>query len=626
MTLLPALNTRLMNWLGGLIPPVDTDPQPEPPRTILPFFRWALSGTGPVLVAAGIVSALAGAAEVLAAMLLGIVIDAAETSGPEALWSDNAPLLVFAALFLIAIRPAAYGFSAAYQGVAINPNLLVLVLSRLHRWTMGQAITFFDNDFAGRIAQKQMQTARALTEVTVEILNTVVFALASIIATLLLVLAIDWRIALVLLVWLGFYLAFITRFLPRIRVKAEARAAARAVVTGQVVDTVTNMRTVKLFATAEYEDEAALAAMQSYRDSTFDFGTVSTTFRLLLMVIAGVLPVLMVGITLWLWSRGTASAGDIAATGTVALRIAQMTGWVSFALMGLYANVGEVEDGMHTLTPPHQLTDKPGAVPLASARGVEFDNVGFAYGRKSGGVEQVSLSIAPGEKIGLVGASGAGKSTLVSLLLRLYDTETGAVRVGGQDVRDVTQESLRRQIGMVTQETAMFNRSAMNNIRYGRPDASDADVIVAARKAEAHDFIQSLVDFRGRKGYEAHLGERGVKLSGGQRQRIAIARAILKDAPILVLDEATSALDSEVEATIQQALDTAMQGKTVIAIAHRLSTIARMDRIVVLDQGRIVEQGTHASLLARDGLYARYWHRQSGGFLRADEAGPEAAE
>jgi ATP-binding cassette subfamily B protein len=626
MTSLPALNARLMHWLGGLIPPVDDDPPPQPPRTILPFFRWALSGTGPVLVAAGIVSALAGAAEVIAAMLLGIVIDAAEAAGPAALWSDNAALLVFAALFLIAIRPAAYGLSAAYQGVAINPNLLVLVLSRLHRWTLGQAITFFDNDFAGRIAQKQMQTARALTEVTVEVLNTVVFALASIVATLLLVLAIDWRIALALFVWLGFYLAFITRYLPRIRIKAEARAAARAVVTGQVVDTVTNMRTVKLFATADYEDQAALAAMQSYRDTTFDFGAVSTTFRLLLMVIAGTLPVLMVGITLWLWSRGSASAGDIAATGTVALRIAQMTGWVSFALMGLYANVGEVEDGMHTLTPPHQLTDRPGAVPLASARGVEFDQVSFAYGRKSGGVEQVSLSIAPGEKIGLVGASGAGKSTLVSLLLRLYDTETGAVRVGGQDVRDVTQESLRRQIGMVTQETAMFNRSALNNIRYGRPDATDADVIAAARKAEAHDFIQGLVDHRGRTGYEAHLGERGVKLSGGQRQRIAIARAILKDAPILVLDEATSALDSEVEAAIQQALDTAMQGKTVIAIAHRLSTIARMDRIIVLDRGRIVEQGTHTSLLARDGLYARYWHRQSGGFLRADEAGPEAAE
>jgi ATP-binding cassette subfamily B protein len=559
-------------------------------------------------------------------MLLGIVIDAAEASGPAALFTENAALLVFSAIFLIAIRPAAYGLSAAYQGVAINPNLIVLVLSRLHRWTMGQAITFFDNDFAGRIAQKQMQTARALTEVTVEVLNTVIFALASIIATLLLVLAIDWRVALVLLVWLVGYLSFITRFLPRIRVKAQARAAARAVVTGQVVDTVTNMRTVKLFATAEYEDQAALAAMQSYRDSTFDFGTVSTTFRLLLMVIAGVLPVLMVGVTLWLWSNNAASAGDIAATGTVALRIAQMTGWVSFALMGLYANVGEVEDGMKTLTPAHQLTDKPGAVPLLSAQGAQFDNVSFAYGRRTGGVENVSLTIAPGEKIGLVGASGAGKSTLVSLLLRLYDTETGAVRVGGQDVRDVTQESLRRQIGMVTQETAMFNRSAMDNIRYGRPEATDAEVMEAARKAEAHDFILRLVDFKGRKGYDAHLGERGVKLSGGQRQRIAIARAILKDAPILVLDEATSALDSEVEAAIQLALDIAMQDKTVIAIAHRLSTIARMDRIIVIDQGRIVEEGTHDSLLAQNGLYARYWHRQSGGFLRADDTIPDAAE
>ena len=626
MTTLPALNSRLMNWLGGLIPAVDDDPPPQPPRRLLPFFGWALSGTGPVLLAAGIVSALAGSAEVFAAMLLGIVIDAAEASGPAALWSDNAALLVFSAVFLILLRPAAYGLSAAYQGVAINPNLLVLVLSRLHRWTMGQAITFFDNDFAGRIAQKQMQTARALTEVTVEVLNTVIFALASLVATLLLVLAIDWRVAAILLVWLGFYLAFITRFLPRIRVKAEARAAARAVVTGQVVDTVTNMRTVKLFATTEYEDQAALAAMQSYRDRTFDFGTVSTTFRLLLMIIAGVLPVLMVGTTLWLWSNGAASAGDIAATGTVALRIAQMTGWVSFALMGLYANVGEVEDGMKTLTPPHQLTDKPGAVPLARADTITFDDVSFAYGRRTGGVQSLRLTIAPGEKIGLVGASGAGKSTLVSLLLRLYDTETGAVRVGGQDIRDVTQESLRRQIGMVTQDTAMFNRSAMDNIRYGRPEATDAEVMEAAKKAEAHDFILTLVDFKGRKGYDAHLGERGVKLSGGQRQRIAIARAILKDAPILVLDEATSALDSEVEAAIQQALDKAMEHKTVIAIAHRLSTIARMDRIIVLDQGRIVEEGSHSTLLARDGLYARYWHRQSGGFLHADDTTADAAE
>jgi ATP-binding cassette subfamily B protein len=608
-----------LDWLGGLVRPFDDDLTP-PPARLVAFFRWALRGTGPVLLAAALFSAVAGGAEVFAAMLLGDVIDAAVSSGPGTLWSSNQVLLIGAAVFLIVLRPISYGISAAFQSVAISPNLNVLVLSRLHRWTMGQAITFFDNDFAGRIAQKQMQAARALTEVVVECLNTVVFALASIIATIALVLTIDWRLAAVLAVWLCGYLVFITRFLPLIRASSERRAAARAVVTGQVVDTITNMRTVILFAHADHEDQAAITAMHHYRDRTMAFGTLSTTFRFLLMVIAGVLPVMMVGLSLMLWSDGAASAGDIAATGTVALRIAQMTGWVSFALMGLYANVGEVEDGMHTLTPPHGLTDRPGAVPLATAAGISFDKVSFAYGRKTGGVAEISLDVAAGEKIGLVGASGAGKSTLVSLLLRLYDTETGAVRVGGQDIRDVTQMTLRRAIGMVTQETAMFNRSAMDNIRYGRPDATDDEVREAARKAEAHEFILALTDNKGRTGYDAQLGERGVKLSGGQRQRIALARAMLKDAPILVLDEATSALDSEVEASIQQALAIAMQGKTVIAIAHRLSTIASMDRIVVLDQGRIAEEGTHEVLLARGGLYARYWNRQSGGFLRAEAA------
>lgn len=609
----------LMSRLGGLIVPFDDQITP-PPGRLIAFFRWALGGTMPVLLFAGLLSALAGSAEVVAAMLLGTVIDAVAAHPPEQMLSENLWLFIGTAIFLIFVRPAAYGLSAAFQGVAIGPNVNVLVLSRLHRWTMGQAITFFDNDFAGRIAQKQMQTARALTEVAVEILNTVVFALASLVATLVLVLAIDWRVAAVLAVWLVGYMVFITRFLPLIRVRAEARAAARAMVTGQVVDTVTNMRTVKLFAHVDFEDQAAIIAMDNYRDKTMVFGIISTTFRFILMVIAGALPVLMVGTTLFLWGQGAATAGDIAAVGTVALRIAQMTGWVSFALMGLYANVGEVEDGMRTLTPPHGLTDRPGAVALRNADSVEFDDVSFAYGRSSGGVENIRLKINAGEKVGLVGASGAGKSSLVSLLLRLYDTETGAVRVGGQDVRDVTQESLRRQIGMVTQETAMFNRSAMDNIRYGRPDATDAEVHEAARRAEAHGFILKLQDFKGRNGYDSQLGERGVKLSGGQRQRIALARAMLKDAPILVLDEATSALDSEVEASIQTALDEIMQGKTVIAIAHRLSTLSSMDRIVVLDAGRIVEEGAHADLLAGNGLYARYWNRQSGGFIRTQDA------
>jgi ATP-binding cassette subfamily B protein len=380
------------------------------------------------------------------------------------------------------------------------------------------------------------------------------------------------------------------------------------------------MRTVKLFAHDEHEDRAAIGAMQTYRDRTTEFGYASTTFRTLLVMLAGTVPVMLVGATLWLWTQGAATAGDIAATGAVALRIAQMTGWVSFSIMGIYANVGEVEDGMHTLTPMHTLTDAPDAVPLEGPATIEFRDVSFGYGRKVGGVQSLNLRVSEGERLGIVGASGAGKSTMVALLLRLYDVEDGAVLIGGQDIRKVTQESLRRKIGMVTQETAMFNRSALDNILYGRPDASEDEVVAAAEAAEAHEFIGTLEDFKGRTGYGAYLGERGVKLSGGQRQRIALARAILKDAPILVLDEATSALDSEVEAEIQESLNTVMQGKTVLAIAHRLSTLAHMDRIVVLDDGRIVEEGRHTDLLAQGGLYARYWNRQSGGFLITDEA------
>ena len=391
--------------------------------------------------------------------------------------------------------------------------------------------------------------------------------------------------------------------------------------TGQVVDTITNIKTVKLFAHARHEDQAALGAMAGFRERALDFGVVSTWFRLSLMIVAGLLPVILVGGTIMLWRDGAATVGDVAASGAIAMRLSQMTGWVSMALMGMWGNIGEVEDGMRTLSPPHDLTDDPGARVLERVQGrITFDHVGFAYGREEGGIRDMMLEIAPGDKIGVVGASGAGKSTMVALLLRLYDVERGAIRIDGHDLRDVTQESLRRQIAMVTQETAMFNRSARDNILYGRPDATEAEVIAAARAAEAHDFILTLQDHAGRTGYDAHLGERGVKLSGGQRQRIALARAFLKDAPILVLDEATSALDSEVEAQVQDALARAMQGKTVLAIAHRLSTIAELDRILVIEDGRIVEQGSHVELLARQGRYARYWSHQSGGFLGTEEA------
>jgi ATP-binding cassette subfamily B protein len=339
------------------------------------------------------------------------------------------------------------------------------------------------------------------------------------------------------------------------------------------------------------------------------------------MTLAGLLPVLLIGASLLLWQRGIATAGDIVAAGTVSIRIAQMTGWVSFTLMQIYANIGEIEDGMKTLTPRFRVEDAPDARELKVRKGgIIFDALSFAYGRQEGGISEISLAIKPGEKVGIVGASGAGKTTLVSLLLGLYRPESGDIRIDGHSISEVTQDSLRQSIAMVTQDTAMFNRSARDNIRYGRPDATDEQMIAAAEKAEAHEFIQTLKDHRGRRGYDAHLGERGVKLSGGQRQRIALARAILKDAPILVLDEATSALDSEVEALIQQALSRVMEGKTVLAIAHRLSTLSEMDRIIVMDAGRIAEQGSHSELLAKGGLYAQYWQRQSGGFLRADAA------
>ena len=599
-----------------------------PPRSLLAFFRWCLSGAWGGLTIAAIASALSGIADIVSAVMLGWVIDAVVTTTPQTLLADKGALIAGFVLFFLVIRPAIFGFSTASSSVIIGPNLFPLVLSRLHRWTMGHSVTFFDNDFAGRIAQKQTQTARAVTDVATEFVNVVAFALASILGSAAFLVSVDGWGAVAMLVWLAAYAGLIRFFLPRIRTRSASRASARAMVTGQVVDTITNIKTVKLFAHAEHEDRAALGAMAGFRERALDFGRVSTWFRFSLMFVAGALPVVLIGGTLLLWREGAATAGDIAAAGAISMRLAQMTGWVSMALMGVWGSIGEVEDGMQTLSPPHALTDAPDALALGRVQGrIDFDHVDFAYGRDDGaGIRDLDLHIAAGEKLGIVGASGAGKSTLVSLLLRLYDVERGAVRIDGHDVRTVTQESLRRNIAMVTQETAMFNRSARDNILYGRPDATEEDIIAAARAAEAHDFILTLRDHQGRSGYDAHLGERGVKLSGGQRQRIALARALLKDAPILVLDEATSALDSEVEAQVQDALTRAMQGKTVLAIAHRLSTIAQLDRIVVMEQGRIVEQGSHADLLARGGTYARYWSRQSGGFLGTDDDPAEAAE
>ncbi|MBT5001113.1 MAG: ABC transporter ATP-binding protein [Tateyamaria sp.] len=593
-----------------------------PPQTLWAFMRWCLSGAWPALWLAAFFSAAAGALEAGTALILGRVIDATVTLGPDGFFAvENIGLIVGSVAFFLIARPVLFGLSSGSNSIIVMPNVNPLVLSRLNRWTLGQAVTFFDDDFAGRIAQKQMQASRAVTDVVSEFINVVAFALASLLGSVLLLLTIDWRVAAGFAVWLIAYFSLIRWFLPRIRKRSATRAAARAMVSGQVVDTITNIKTVKLFAHDDHEDQAALNAMEVFRSTAISFGVLSAYFRLALMTLAGLLPVLLLGGTIVIWQVDQASPGDIVASGAIAIRIAQMTGWVSFTLMTIYANIGEVEDGMRTLTPRTRLEDIANAEPLKRVCGdIKFDALGFSYGRKTGGLDTVCLHIMPGEKIGIVGASGAGKSTLVNLLLRLYEPEKGRILIDDEDIAFAVQDSLRRSIGVVTQETAMFNRSVRENILYGRPDATEEEIIASARKAEAEDFILEMQDHRGRKGYDAHLGERGIKLSGGQRQRIALARAIIKDAPILVLDEATSALDSEVEASIQTALNRVMDGKTVLAIAHRLSTLTKMDRIIVMDAGRIFEEGSHEDLLARNGLYAKYWQRQSGGFIRTEAA------
>jgi ATP-binding cassette subfamily B protein len=548
------------------------------------------------------------------------VVAASDTAGFIA--DHGVELLLFALLFVV-IRPGLMALMSALNALAITPGLFHLSVWRLHRHTLGHSLRYFEEDFAGRITQKQTQTANAVGEVVSETIHAIAFGIAAVVGSAVALGGADWRLAILMLVWLAGYGWAVAYFLPRIRARAKRRAEARAALSGQLVDTLSHMETVKLFAHAEREEEAARGALARYRAAALSFGRMAFGFRAALAVLSGLLPFMLIGGGLWLWMQGQAGPGLLAMAGFLSMRLGQMSGWISFTAMGIFSNIGVIEDGMRTLAPPHDLVDHPEAVePPHAAGAIAFEDVHFRYGREDGGgLDGFALRVAPGEKVALVGRSGAGKSTVVSLLLRLHDVEEGRITLDGADIRDLTQDGLRRQIATVTQEPAMFNRSALDNILYGRPDAGREAAEAAAREAQADEFIAELSDYKGREGYDAHLGERGVKLSGGQRQRIALARAILKSAPVLVLDEATSALDSESEAAIQAALWWLMEGKTVIAIAHRLSTIARMDRIVVMDAGRVVEEGTHQELLARGGLYAGFWGRQSDGFI-----GLEAAE
>ncbi len=611
--------SRFAKWAGNLADP-EKPAKTSPPRTLVAFILWSMQGLWLVLAFACVGFMFGGATESLMMYALGRIIDAT-AMGPDGFWSQNLGLIIAAVFLVMVLRPLAFTTASIMQSIALAPNLHNQVLLRLNRYASGHSVTFFDNDFAGRLAQKKMQTASATTQVVTDAVNVIVFAFSSALGMVLLSGAVSAQLGATVVIWIVLYLLTLRYFLPRVRARSKTRANARAAVTGQIVDTVTNIKTVKLFARDDHEDRGTVDTAMSFRNAAITWAEMAVGMRGAMITIAGILPVAMIWQGLLLWQSGAASSGDLAAIGAMSIRLSQMTGFVSWTLMSIYGALGEIEDGLRSLTPPHELVDAKNATQLDVTRGgIEFRDVTFAYGSDVGGIKKVSLTIQPGEKLGIVGASGAGKSTLASLLLRLYDPEHGHVAIDGQNIALVTQNSLRQKIGMVTQETAMFNRSARDNIIYGRSDASDAEIENAVKRAKADDFIKDLRDQNGRIGMDAHLGERGVKLSGGQRQRIALARAMLKDAPILVLDEATSALDSEVEAAIQDALKNAMQGKTVVAIAHRLSTISSMDRIIVLDRGHIVEEGRHEDLLAANGLYTRYWNRQSGGFIATQDA------
>ncbi|MCL4122720.1 UNVERIFIED_CONTAM: hypothetical protein GTU68_021719 [Idotea baltica] len=573
-----------------------------------------------VFWAAGIMSVVVALVEVWLIAYMGRLVDLIAPGSEVSFWDDYGWEFIWMGAFLLLLRPIFQVVDVALLNQSIVPNFGTIVRWRAHRHVLRQSVGWFENDFAGRIANRIMQTPPAAGEVAFQVFDAVTFSLAYIIGAAVLLMGADPRLLLPLLIWFVLYVALMRgRF--DVLVLRRSVLNARSEVTGRVVDSYTNIHSVKMFAHHDREIEYAREAIENTRAALQREMRLYTIMDVTLVVLNGLLIVSVVGWSLWLWSGGLATAGIVAAAAAMTLRLNSMTAWIMWAATNLFQNIGEVEDGMKTLTPPHQLTDDPVAKPLAVNKAeIEFRDVSFQYGGAAGGVGDINLTIKAGEKLGIVGASGAGKSTLVALLLRLYDPEKGAVLIDGQPISMVTQDSLRKAIGMVTQETAMFNRSARDNITYGRPKATQDELTSAAQKAEAHEFIADLRDNVGRKGYDAHLGERGVKLSGGQRQRIALARAMLKDAPILILDEATSALDSEVEASIQTALDRAMVGKTVVAIAHRLSTISGMDRIIVLEKGRIVEEGNHEDLLERGGTYAKYWNRQSGGFARTQNA------
>ena len=592
----------------------------HPPQRLWPFLRAYARPFHKVFAITACMSVVVAVIEIWLLGYLGRLVDLMTGSTPVEFWDERGGEVIAVAVFLLTLRPAIQIVQVALLNNAILPNFGTLVRWRAHRHVLRQSVGWFEDDFAGRIANRIMQTPPATGEAVFQIFDALTFAAAYLIAAAVLLADADLRLMVPLLLWFGLYMILVRWVILRIGPASKAASDARSKVTGRVVDSYTNIHSVKMFAHHDGEVAYAKEAIENTRQTFQVEMRLFTIMELALITLNGLLIVGVVGWAIALWFGGTATIGIVAAAMALTLRLNGMSGWIMWAVSDFFRNLGVIQEGMETIAQPITLVDAANASTLKVSEGrVEMKSLTHHYGRTSGGLDHINLDILPGQKVALVGRSGAGKSTLIKLLLRFYDAEGGQILFDGQDIRAVTQDSLRRSIGMVQQDSALLHRSVRDNILYGDPSASEEQMIAAAKQAEAHDFILELEDSEGNTGYDARVGERGVKLSGGQRQRIALARVILKDAPILMLDEATSALDSEVEAAIQSTLQGMMQGKTVIAIAHRLSTIAQMDRIIVMDDGRIVEDGTHDSLLAAGGQYARFWERQSGGFIGHDQ-------
>ncbi|MEL6509600.1 MAG: ABC transporter ATP-binding protein [Pseudomonadota bacterium] len=592
-----------------------------PPTRLWPFLREYSKPFKKVFVCAGLMSVVVAAVEVALIFYMGRIVDLLGETSPADFWAENGFELILVAAAILLLRPALQALDVLLLNNAILPNFGTLVRWRAHRHVLRQSVGWFENDFAGRIANRIMQTPPAAGEAVFQIFDAISFALAYLIGAAVLLMNADPRLAVPLVIWFGLYALLVRWTISRIEPASKAASEARSEVTGRVVDSYTNIHAVKMFAHHDRELEYAYEAIEDTRITFQKEMRIYTIMDVALVTLNGLLIVGVVGWAIALWTLGNATVGVIAAATALTLRLNAMTGWIMWALSSFFRNLGIVAEGMETIAQPISLVDGSDAEPLEFTKGqIDLVDLSHHYGRGTGGLDRLTLTIQPGEKVGLIGRSGAGKSTLIKLLLRFYDPDSGRVLIDDQDIAQVQQDSLRTVIGTVQQDSALLHRSVRENILYGRPDATEEEMLEAARQAEAHEFILDLEDQQGRTGYDAQVGERGVKLSGGQRQRITLARAILKDAPILLLDEATSALDSEVEAEIQETLYGMMEGKTVIAIAHRLSTISQMDRILVLDGGTIVEEGNHEALLAKGGLYHAFWQRQSGGFINTQAA------